>query len=113
AVAAMALKRGYATMRTRMLIPCRGGLQYGDRFFRCWNAEGHGSLTLEQAIAQSCDVYFYQLGLKLGLTSLLEDGHAWGFRGRVWIGRVRSPLSFRVVRNISTGCTARAAGPRR
>lgn len=85
AVAAMALKRGVATMRTRMPIPCRGGLQYGDRFFRCWNAEGHGSLTLEQAIAQSCDVYFYQLGLKLGLTSMLEDGNAWGFRGRTGV----------------------------
>ncbi len=85
AVAAMALKRGVATMRTRMSIPCRGGLQYGDRFFRCWDAEGHGSLNLEQAIAQSCDVYFYQLGLKLGLTSLLEDGNAWGFRGRTGV----------------------------
>lgn len=85
AVAAMALKRGVATMRTRMPIPCRGGLQYGDRFFRCWNAEGHGSLTLEQAIAQSCDVYFYQLGLKLGLTSLLEDGNALGFRTRTGV----------------------------
>ena len=85
AIAAMALKRGVATMRTRMPIPCRGGLQYGDRFFRCWNAEGHGSLTLEQAIAQSCDVYFYQLGLKLGLTSLLEDGNAWGFRARTGV----------------------------
>ncbi len=85
AVAAMALKRGIATMRTRMPIPCRGGLQYGDRFFRCWNAEGHGSLTLEQAIAQSCDVYFYQLGLKLGLTSMLEDGNAWGFRARTGV----------------------------
>ena len=85
AVAAMALKRGVATMRTRMPIPCRGGLQYGDRFFRCWQAEGHGSLNLEQAIAQSCDVYFYQLGLKLGLTSLLEDGNAWGFRTRTGV----------------------------
>ncbi|HJQ66027.1 MAG TPA: penicillin-binding protein 2 [Gemmatimonadales bacterium] len=85
AVAAMALKRGVATMRTRMPIPCRGGLQYGDRFFRCWRAEGHGSLNLEQAIAQSCDVYFYQLGLKLGLTSLLEDGNAWGFRTRTGV----------------------------
>jgi penicillin-binding protein 2 len=85
AMAAMALKRGVATMHTRMPIPCRGGLQYGDRFFRCWNADGHGSLTLEQAIAQSCDVYFYQLGLKLGLTSLLEDGNAWGFRARTGV----------------------------
>jgi penicillin-binding protein 2 len=63
ALAAMALRRGIATMRTRMPIPCRGGLQYGDRYFRCWHAEGHGTLTLEQAIAHSCDVYFYQLGL--------------------------------------------------
>lgn len=85
AVAAMALRRGVATMNTRMPIPCRGGLQYGDRFFHCWNPLGHGSLTLEQAIAQSCDVYFYQLGLKLGLTSLLEDGNDWGFRARTGV----------------------------
>lgn len=85
AVAAMALRRGVATMNTRMPIPCRGGLQYGDRFFHCWNAEGHGSLTLGQAIAQSCDTYFYQLGLKLGLTSLLEDANDWGFRARTGV----------------------------
>lgn len=85
AVAAMALRRGVATMKTRMPIPCRGGLQYGDRFFHCWNQLGHGSLTLEQAIAQSCDVYFYQLGLKLGLTSLLEDANDWGFRARTGV----------------------------
>ncbi|HEY7686295.1 MAG TPA: penicillin-binding protein 2 [Gemmatimonadales bacterium] len=85
ALAAMALRRGIATMRTRMPIPCRGGLQYGDRYFRCWHAEGHGTLTLEQAIAHSCDVYFYQLGLKLGLTSLLEDGNMLGFRSRTGV----------------------------
>lgn len=85
AVAAMALKRGVATLQTRMPIPCRGGLQYYNRYFRCWNEQGHGSLTLEQAIAQSCDVYFYQLGLKLGLTSLLEDANSWGFRMRTGI----------------------------
>ena len=85
ALAAMALRRGIATMRTRMPIPCRGGLQYGDRYFRCWNAAGHGTLTLEQAIAHSCDVYFYQLGLKLGLTSLLEDGNMLGFRSRTGV----------------------------
>jgi penicillin-binding protein 2 len=85
AIAAMALKRGIVTMRTRMPIPCRGGLQYGNRFFRCWQSQGHGDLTLQEAIAQSCDVYFYQLGLKLGLTTLLEDANAWGFRGRTGI----------------------------
>ncbi len=85
AVAAMALKRGIVGPRSKMPIPCRGGLQYGNRYFRCWNARGHGELTLTEAIAQSCDVYFYQLGIKLGVSSLLEDANAWGFRGRTGI----------------------------
>src|SRR5947207_3727418 len=81
----MALRRGIVTLRSRMPIPCRGGLQYGNRFFRCWSAQGHGSLVLADAIAQSCDVFFYQLGLKLGLTSLLEDGIGLGFHSRTGI----------------------------
>lgn len=85
AIAAMALKRGIVTMESRMPIPCRGGLQYGNRYFRCWNPAGHGRLTLAQAIAQSCDVYFYQLGLKLGLTSLLEDGNQIGLHARTGV----------------------------
>src|SRR5213076_1362650 len=60
-------------------------LQYGNRFFRCWSAQGHGALVLSDAIAQSCDVYFYQLGLKLGLTSLLEDATGLGFHARTGI----------------------------
>jgi len=85
AVAAMGLKRGIVGPRSHMPIPCRGGLQYGNRVFRCWDAHGHGDLTLTEAIAQSCDVYFYQLGIKLGVTSLLEDANEWGFRGRTGI----------------------------
>jgi penicillin-binding protein 2 len=84
-VAAMALKRGLVGFRTHMPIPCRGGLQYGNRFFRCWNAAGHGDLSLNDAIAKSCDVYFYQLGIKLGVTTMLEDGNTWGFRGRTGV----------------------------
>jgi penicillin-binding protein 2 len=85
AVAVMALRRGLVTLNSRMPIPCRGGLQYGDRYFRCWMPEGHGDLTLAEAIAQSCDVYFYQLGLKLGLTSLLEDAGTLGFRSETGV----------------------------
>lgn len=79
-VAAMALKRGVAAMDTRMPSPCTGGLQYYNRYFRCWHVAGHGSLTLSEAIQHSCDVYFYQLGLKLNLTNMLHDGVAMGFR---------------------------------
>jgi penicillin-binding protein 2 len=85
AMAAMALKRGIVGPRSHMPIPCRGGLQFGNRYFRCWEAHGHGDLTLTEAIAQSCDVYFYQLGIKLGVSSLLEDANAWGFRSRTGI----------------------------
>jgi penicillin-binding protein 2 len=80
ATAIMALQRGLVRMDSRMPQPCRGGLQFGNRFFRCWKAEGHGSLDLVGAIASSCDVYFYQLGMRLGVANLLADGDTLGFR---------------------------------
>ncbi|MDP3025767.1 MAG: penicillin-binding protein 2 [candidate division Zixibacteria bacterium] len=46
---------------------CKSGFLFGNRVFKCWQPKGHGRLDLIQAIAQSCDVYFYQLSLKLGL----------------------------------------------
>jgi penicillin-binding protein 2 len=79
AVAAMALRRGMVTIDSHMDVPCRGGLQYYNRYFRCWRLEGHGDLSLREAVQYSCDVYFYQLGLQLGLTSLLQDGVDMGF----------------------------------
>ena len=82
ATATIALRRGLVTPGARMPIPCTGGFQYGDRVFRCWSPLGHGYLTLEQAIASSCDVYFYQLGLRVGVRGLLEDAARLGFRSR-------------------------------
>jgi penicillin-binding protein 2 len=82
AIAVMALRRGTVDFGTFMPQPCRGGYQYGNRFFRCWKPEGHGALDLNDAIAQSCDTYFYQLGLRLGLPYILEDGARLGFTSR-------------------------------
>ncbi len=82
ATATIALRRGLVTPDSRMPVPCTGGLQFGNRVFKCWRPGGHGSLTLQQAIATSCDVYFYQLGLRIGVRALLEDGTLLGFRGR-------------------------------
>ena len=53
--------------RNTTFSPCHGGFLFGNRVFKCWQPKGHGRLDLIQAIAQSCDVYFYQLSLKLGL----------------------------------------------
>jgi penicillin-binding protein 2 len=58
---------------------CHGGYQFGNRFFRCWQPGGHGRIAVVQAIAQSCDVYFYQLGYKLGLEEFYRFSQACGF----------------------------------
>ncbi len=47
--------------------PCRGAKKFGNRVFRCWRPGGHGKLNIIDAIIQSCDVYFYQLGVEIGL----------------------------------------------
>src|SRR3989441_2071957 len=110
ALAAMALRRGIVTLRSRMPIPCRGGVQYGNRFFRCWSAKGHGDLVLPGAAAPSRRVDFYQLGLKLGLTSLLEDATGLGFHARTGIdlpGEITSEFPG------GTDYYDRAYGPRR
>lgn len=78
ATSVLGLQRGLVTMDTHMQTPCTGGYYYG-RLFKCWDKGGHGNLTLAQAIAKSCDVYFYQLGLKLGLSEFLAGGVSLGF----------------------------------
>src|SRR4029078_13386448 len=65
-----------------MPISCSGGLQYGRRYFRCWEKKGHGSLSLAGAITHSCAVFFYQLGLKIGLARLVAGGGDLQFRER-------------------------------
>lgn len=82
AISAMALKRGLINLNTRMPEPCRGGMRLGNRVFRCWKKTGHGSLDLIGAVAASCDVYFYQLGLQLGLDAIIQDGVLMGFKDK-------------------------------
>ncbi|MFH1238671.1 MAG: penicillin-binding protein 2 [bacterium] len=49
-----------------------------NRVFNCWKKEGHGNINLINAMAQSCDVYFYQLGLKLGMGNLPKYAKEFG-----------------------------------
>ncbi|HEX2722113.1 MAG TPA: penicillin-binding protein 2 [Gemmatimonadaceae bacterium] len=74
ATSVMGLESGLVRMDTHMPIACGGGLQYGRRYFKCWEKRGHGSVDLAGAITHSCDVYFYQLGLKIGLSKLVGGG---------------------------------------
>jgi penicillin-binding protein 2 len=74
ATSVIALQNGLVGLKEHMPVPCSGGYQYGSRYFRCWDKRGHGSVDLEGAIKHSCDVYFYQLGLKIGLTRFIAGG---------------------------------------
>jgi penicillin-binding protein 2 len=76
--AGAALQEGIITPSTRF-SPCFGGYQFGNRYFRCHKPSGHGSLNIYGAIEQSCDTYFYQLGLRLGLSIWSEHARAAGF----------------------------------
>ena len=61
---------------------CAGGLNYGGHYFRCHKRDGHGTVELVGAIAQSCDVYFYQLGAKLGIDVIGRYARLAGFGQR-------------------------------
>jgi len=58
-------------------VRCGGGAWFFGRYFRCH--ESHGGVTLHRGIAQSCDVYFYNVGHRTGIEPLAKYGEAAGF----------------------------------
>lgn len=57
---------------------CPGFYKYGNRVYRCWRRAGHGDVNVVQALKQSCDVYFYQVGEALGVDRLAWYAKAHG-----------------------------------
>jgi penicillin-binding protein 2 len=82
--AGAALEKGLINRRTR-LRPCRGSHKFGNREFGCWKEEGHGTVDLIDAIAFSCDVYFYQLGERLSLQEFHDYADGWRMGHRTGI----------------------------
>ncbi|HEX8243644.1 MAG TPA: penicillin-binding protein 2 [Longimicrobium sp.] len=85
ATALIGLERGVITPTEVMPIACTGGMSYAGRYARCWNREGHGPQDVLRAIQNSCNVYFYQLGIKLGLDVLTREGTRLGFSRRTGV----------------------------
>jgi penicillin-binding protein 2 len=85
AVAGMALDVGAIRPDEYMPIACSGGMNYGGRYWRCWNRSGHGRMNLIEGIKNSCNVYFYQVGLRIGLDRFLETGVRLGFNKKTGI----------------------------
>ena len=82
ATAVIALQDNAVTFNEHMQQPCTGGYYWGNRYWRCWDHNGHGSLNLSGAIAKSCDVYFYQLGVRLQVSRLVAGGANLGFTSK-------------------------------
>lgn len=53
-------------------VSCAGALVFGGRPYHCWAKGGHGPISVHNAIVHSCDVYFYQMGLRLGVDRLAK-----------------------------------------
>ena len=53
-------------------IVCTGSWQYGNHIYRCWDHDGHGPVNLIGALKHSCDVYFYQMSLKIGIEAIAQ-----------------------------------------
>jgi penicillin-binding protein 2 len=73
-----ALNQGLVTAQTHEPTSCTGGYFFGGRRFGCWKKEGHGNLDMVGALQHSCDVFFYQLSLRLGLDPLERTARATG-----------------------------------
>jgi len=75
--AAAALEEGLINRDTRFF--CGGSLRCGNRSYRCWKKGGHGKIDLVGGLAESCDVYFYNLGSLLGPDALAKHAKGFGF----------------------------------
>ena len=72
-----------AGLESGMITPdtpftCTGAFHYGNRDFRCWKEGGHGAISLHRAIVESCDSYFYQVGLKVGVDLIAHYANEFG-----------------------------------
>ncbi|MGH7772509.1 MAG: penicillin-binding protein 2 [Candidatus Binatia bacterium] len=83
-VAIAALEEGLIRPETSIFDP--GFYTVGNRTFRDWKKGGHGWVDLHKAIVESCDVYFYQLGQRLGIDRMAHYARLLGFGEKTGIG---------------------------
>ncbi|HEX7554317.1 MAG TPA: penicillin-binding transpeptidase domain-containing protein, partial [Geothrix sp.] len=82
-IALAALEKGVVTPQT--VIYCAGKKNFYGRDFRCDKPTGHGGLSMVQAIAQSCDVYFYELASRLDIDDIYATAEKYGLTERTGI----------------------------
>lgn len=67
-------------------VNCTGSYKVGNRVFKCWDKHGHGPVNLRRALKESCDVYFYQLGERLGVDRIAKYAKLFNLGAPMGIG---------------------------
>jgi penicillin-binding protein 2 len=75
-----ALEAGAITTSTT--VYCPGHYEVGGRKFHCWRSSGHGKVSLDRALGESCDVFFYDIAMKVGIDKIAEMGRRLGLGER-------------------------------
>lgn len=84
-MAAAAAEEGLMGRNTTHYCPGRFRINPTTRWWHCWRRSGHGHVNMEAALAFSCDVYFYQVGLDLGVDKIVEWSNKFGLGVRTGI----------------------------
>ncbi|MBT4740414.1 MAG: penicillin-binding protein 2 [Rhodospirillaceae bacterium] len=83
-VALAALEQGAIT--PEQTVSCKGYTDLGNRRVHCWEKRGHGAMDMVQAIAQSCDVYFYEVAGRVGVDRIAEMANRLGLGSSTGVG---------------------------
>jgi penicillin-binding protein 2 len=75
-----ALEAGVIT--TQSAVRCPGHYEVGGRRFHCWKGGGHGTVALDRSLTESCDVYYYDVALKVGIDRIAAMGRRLGLGQR-------------------------------
>jgi penicillin-binding protein 2 len=67
-------------------VTCSGGMFLGSHRFGCWKKEGHGTVSLHRALVESCDVYFYNAGRKVGFDKVHDYALMFGLGEATGVG---------------------------
>ncbi|MEE9256602.1 MAG: penicillin-binding protein 2, partial [bacterium] len=73
----------FAALSEKVVTPeekvfCNGTFPFGNRVFQDWKKGGHGYMNLVQSLAQSCDVYYYTMGNRLGIARIAKAARLFG-----------------------------------
>ena len=82
-MAAAALQEGVIDRNTRVFCP--GHYFYGGRRFGCWKKQGHGSVDVIAALQRSCDVFFYTVGVQLGIDRMAKHIESFGLGSKTGV----------------------------